>query len=330
CEKVEVAQTGAAVSARGVTSAVLAGEPQSSKDHQPLDDSRALLVSLDERTFLIHDGRRAEVDPDSSAVSRALGIRDVKARPIGLGLLNAAVAAPPIRPPSIPRAGEPSRVAGVKIGAVFTVPGIETHELYVAVAEGVQRISPLTAQIIRNANTVGETGIAAVSPDRLDGVPQVTPLPVTQFPRVAPQIVGADEAPVTCLTWTRDSSDGPARVQMRAGRRLPLDDTATPVRLAGADGAGARLDEVYVAPSSGEFVQVTGIERTSVRRDSLFYIGDNGIRYGIADRETAATLGLGDHPRQAPWAIVGRLPAGPTLRRDAALTAHDSLPQPAP
>jgi hypothetical protein len=62
------------------------------------------------------------------------------------------------------------------------------------------------------------------------------------------------------------------------------------------------------------------------RRDGLFYITDNGIRYGIPDLATAQILGLGTTPHLAPWAIVGQLIPGPTLSQQTAEVSYDTLP----
>jgi hypothetical protein len=98
-----------------------------------------------------------------------------------------------------------------------------------------------------------------------------------------------------------------------------------PVVLAGADGAGPGLDAVFVEPGRGHLIQVTGSEPDSTRAESLFYVNDSGVRYGIADLDTAATIGLGDTPAPAPWSIVSLLAAGPTLSRDNALVSHDGM-----
>jgi hypothetical protein len=108
------------------------------------------------------------------------------------------------------------------------------------------------------------------------------------------------------------------------GRKLPVPQGAVPVRMATA-GSPDHVDDVYVPPSSGEFVRTTGIEPDSTRRDSLFYIGENGVRYGVPDTATAAILGL-SNPRLAPYQIIGQLVPGPMLDRADALVAHDSLP----
>jgi hypothetical protein len=62
------------------------------------------------------------------------------------------------------------------------------------------------------------------------------------------------------------------------------------------------------------------------------------VRYGIeagdndqtAD-QTVAALGLSAPPVPVPWSVLAQFAAGPTLSRDDALLAHDTLlPDPNP
>lgn len=117
-----------------------------------------------------------------------------------------------------------------------------------------------------------------------------------------------------------------AEVSMVLGTQLPLADSEHPVKLATSSDSGDHVDEVFVPPMSGEFVQTTGMDAGSLRRDSLFYITDDGVRYAIPDLATAQMLGLGKVPHLAPWAIVGQLVPGPTLSRTSALESYDSVP----
>jgi hypothetical protein len=97
-------------------------------------------------------------------------------------------------------------------------------------------------------------------------------------------------------------------------------------------------DEVWVSPDSANFVQVTGVEPSSPRNESLWWISDSGVRFGIQtagqdEQQTRSALGLEGPPTPAPWAVIRWLPAGPVLSRAAALTQHDTLagdPSPAP
>ncbi|MFZ2241865.1 MAG: type VII secretion protein EccB, partial [Gordonia amarae] len=119
----------------------------------------------------------------------------------------------------------------------------------------------------------------------------------------------------------------PGTMTMLLGAGVPVPDGASPVSVAGADGGGPAVDSVYVRPGSGEPVIVTGAETRSPRAESRYYISDSGVRYGVADQQTADVLGLTQHPVPVPWSIVSLLPTGPTLTRSAALVAHDGVGQ---
>ncbi|MBF6087092.1 type VII secretion protein EccB [Nocardia cyriacigeorgica] len=341
CDTVELSITGSAASASGVDTAVLAARPELSERIRTARPDEAVLVRRSDRTYLIYEGKRAEIDLDDSVLARALDLNGERPRPAGTGLLGAATPVPPIAPPQIPNAGKPGpgALSDIPVGGVISVAATgreQVAELYVVLSEGVQHISEFTAELIRTANSQGMSQIETVPPDVLTGIPVLAQLPVDHFPAAVPTIVSAEDAPVTCVSWSKtdqgeaDAVDGPtdrASAALLVGARLPLPEGAQPVSLATADGSGDRTDQAYLRPSSGEFVHVTGMEPGSPRRGSLFYVADNGIRYGIPDIDTAMVLGLGDAPEPAPWAIVGQLVPGPTLAPSDALTRHDVLPQ---
>ncbi|MGV9674797.1 type VII secretion protein EccB [Nocardia sp. NPDC003482] len=342
CESVKLSATGTLTSGAGTTTTVLAGSPKLGQRSRAANPGEAVLVRHNDKTYLVYDGKRAEIDTANSVVARTLNLGARAARPGGTGLLDAAVAVPPIAPPAIPRAGEPGpgKLSNVPVGGVISVAAVEgggRPDLFVVLAGGVQRVGPFTAQLLRNADSHGMSEIKTVPPDALDGVPTISDLPIAHFPTEVPKVITAEEAPVACVAWgksagtvspqaqTADPTDR-AEVRLLVGSRLPLPDSAKPVELASSSGSGEHVDNVYIRPSTGEFVQTTGMESGSVRRDSLFYIGDNGVRYGIPDMKTAQVLGLGTSPHLAPWAIVGQLVPGPTLSPQDALTSYDTLP----
>ncbi|APE33270.1 type VII secretion protein EccB [Nocardia mangyaensis] len=343
CESVRLSITGSAVGATGVTTSILAGSPELGTGARTIADDEAFLVREADRAYLIWAGKRAELDPTDSATARTLNLAAHRARPAGPSLLGATTQVPALRAPQIPNAGDPGPgpLEAVPVGGIIGVSGVaEGTELYVVLADGVQPVSPFAAALIRNADSQGMPGIVQVPPDALDQVPIRHPLPVGEFPHDTPRIITAEDAPVACLAWTkqpgtdpalRSATDGPAdraTVTLIAGTRLPHPENVAPVALATADGTGDRVDSVYVSPASGEFVQVAGITPGSIRRGSLFYITDSGIRHGIPDAETAAALGLEGTPRLAPWEIVGQLVPGATLSRADALTSHDAVAAP--
>lgn len=313
-----------------VRTTVFSSPPALGEASRALSDSEALLVSRDNATYLVYGDEHAKVDTTSAAVAEALQLQGVSARPAEAGLLNATIAVPDLTPPTIPGAGQTGafHYSNLKIGTVIKVVDVNSTDLYVIVADGVQHISPFAAEMIRDANSQGISDIITVPPDALSGIPVVDTLPIDRFPTVRPKILSADEFPVACVAWARGDSDAVATLGVLVGRRLPLAADAKPVTMVTA-GAADHVDDVYVPPSSGEFVQTTGIEPDSTRRDSFFFVGDNGIRYGIPDTATAAILGL-SNPRLAPYQIVGQLVPGPMLDRADAMVAHDSLPQDQP
>ncbi|MFI1240370.1 type VII secretion protein EccB [Nocardia salmonicida] len=345
CETIPLSQGGSAASASGGTTAAVAGGPTLGDRIREAGPSDALLVRRDDKTYLLYDGMRAEVDPKNSVIARSLGLSTHRARPIGTGMLGATTEVPPLAPPTIPRAGEPGPgpLSKFPVGGIVAVASADRAakaQVYVVLSDGVQPVSPFAAQVIRNADSHDMNEIPTLPPDVLDDVPVVRALPVGDFPVETPEILDAEDAPVTCVAWSKtpgtsptqrksEAGDGPnerAVVKLLAGTRLPIPDSAKVVDLSTADGTGDRVDGVYLPPGTGELVQVTGMEPGSPRRGSLFYVADNGVRYGVPDLAIATAIGLGQSPRLAPWAVIGQLVPGPTLSPTDALSSYDSLP----
>ncbi|MBU3065398.1 type VII secretion protein EccB [Nocardia sp. NEAU-G5] len=309
----------------GVKSTVLSGPPQLGPMTRGVAADEALLVSQGRATYLVYDGKHARIDMRNTAIVAALGLQGLRPRPISDGLLNATVAAPDLTAPAVPGSGAPSPVrwANVTAGAVIQVDNVGGTMLYVALPNGVQRLSPFAAQVVRTAGSMGLTDIVRVPPDALAGVPVVDELAVDQFPAQQPRIVSADDEPVACVHWSRNRRNPSAQLELLVGKQVPLAENMHPVTLVDG-GRGQRADAAYIPPSTGEYVQVTGIDPNSARREVLFYITDTGVRFGIPDAATATMLGLSS-PKLAPWQIVSLLPAGPMLDRQSALVAHDTL-----
>ncbi|UGT60029.1 type VII secretion protein EccB [Nocardia asteroides] len=320
-----------------LSTSVLVGDPDTGAKADVLPGERALLVQGRDSAYLIYDTKRARVDMSSRAVTDALGITGVTPRPVSDGLLNAVPEVLPLVAPRIDGVGEAPGYSmdGHRIGDVVQLS--TTDEYYVVLRDGLQGISALTADIIRNS-TPG-AGDATIPQSMRTGVGVSKALQVDDYPRTAPTLVQPKDRPVSCLTWrpiaaAADNGDGARRAELEVltGVDLPLPDDARTVPLAKADGSGPNADAVYLKPSTGAYVQSTGIDPDSSRRDSLFYVGDTGVRYGIKNAEAAKALGMENVPAEpAPWPIVGLLAAGPSLGREEAMVAHDGVaPDPAP
>lgn len=325
---------------RDLSTSVLAGDPDLGEKASALESGKALLVQGRDATYLVYDNQRARVDMNDRAVVDALGIRGMTPRPIGEGLLNAIPEVLPIIPPPIANVGAaPNYSLGDhRIGDVVQVR--TDNKYYVVLADGLQPISQSTADIIRNTYRSTPADTYIVQADRT-AAPVSSALQVSKYPAAAPTVVDGKDQPVDCLSWqpipaAEDKSDGSMRAELAVltGHTVPIPNGARLVPFAQADGSGPGADAFYMKPGAGAYVQATGIEPDSHRRDSLFYVSDYGVRYGISGLDAAKALGMDpEHvkPEPAPWQIIGLLAPGPTLSREAAMVAHDGVaPDPNP
>ncbi|MFC3963610.1 type VII secretion protein EccB [Nocardia jiangsuensis] len=319
---------------KSVTSTVIAGDPVLEEKTAALPAGRALLVQGSDSAYLVYDNQRARVDMADRAVTDALGIRGATPQPISDGLLNAIPEVPPLIPPSIADlGGSPAKpVEEHRIGDVVYVASESQN--YVVLRAGLQAISPLTAEIIRNSNPAARTAdISSYVRTQADITGE---LAVQHYPAAAPVIVEVKDHAVRCLSWrplpTSSTADADgtrtAELTLLTGRMLPIPDSARPVQLAQADAQPGKVAQFYTRPGSGMLIQPTGIETDSQRRDAALYLADTGVRYGITDADAQKALGMDSGtatPERAPWAIVGLLPGGPALGREEALVAHDGV-----
>ncbi|NUP26718.1 MAG: type VII secretion protein EccB [Nocardia sp.] len=319
------------------TTSVLAGGLELGAKASILDPGKALLVQGENHTYLIYDRTRARVDLTDRAVTDALNITGAIPRPVSEGLINAIPEVQPIVRPAITDAGSPPagyQVGGHRIGDVVQV-GTSGTEYHVVLADGLQPISALTGEIIRNSNpqTAGDDSID--QRERTDA-PVSAALRVGDYPQTAPTVLEAKDHPVSCLSWkpipeAGENTGTRAELAIVTGVSLPLPDKAKLVPLAQADGSGQNVDSAYLTPGTGAYVQSTGIEPDSRRKDSIFYIADTGVRFGIKNADAAKALGMPEKAEPAPWPIIGLLASGPSLGREEALVAHDGVaPDPSP
>lgn len=323
-----------------MTTTVIAGDPVLGTKAAEMPGNDALLVQGRDAAYLIYDNQRARVDMDDPKVTEALGIRGMTPRPISAGLLNSIPEVLPIVPPRITDPGGTPTYSlnNHRIGDVVHVDTKDQY--YVVLRDGLQPISPLTADIIRNSNPTASQNPEISQFDSTQAAVS-NELAVQQYPTKAPTIVNPKDRPVGCLSWkplagASDKSDGSKRAELAvlAGSALPIPDNKQTTPLAQADGSASNVDAFYSTPGHGYFVQTTGIETDSQRRDSMFFVADTGVRYGIKDGEAQKALGMDAEkatPELAPYQIVGLLAAGPTLGREAAMVAHDGVaPDPEP
>ncbi|MFC9892393.1 type VII secretion protein EccB [Nocardia sp. NPDC127579] len=323
-----------------LTTTVIAGDPELGAKASVMPGDKALLVQAKDKTYLVYENKRAEINMNERAVTDALGITGEKPQKVSDGLINAIPPTLPIKAPEFENRGGSVNytINNHRIGDVVEVPSEKQY--LVVLSNGLQEISKLTADIIKNSNP-SQPDDSRISQNERSNAPVSNSLQVQDYPKTAPKLVSQDDQLVSCMSWkpipeAADNKDGKrADLNIITGLKLPIPDNAKTVPLAQADGSGPNADSVYIPPATGAFVQTTGIEATSRRKDSLFYIADTGVRYGIKDARAQKALGMdadaGVKPEPAPWQIIELLANGPTLGREEAMVAHDGVsPDPSP
>ncbi|MGC4960232.1 type VII secretion protein EccB [Gordonia sp. DT218] len=324
------------VSGEAIELTVIGDRPELGGSIGTARPDEAALVTNGGKDFLIYTVERngepaavrAQVDTSSVPVMRALHLEGATPREMSAGLLNTFPEVDPLTVPEIDGAGKPGALHDddVQVGSVVKSVGIDDQtSYYVVLRDGVQQIGEATAEILRLADRDGAAPVRTVAPGQVAASPTGERLPVDDFPGHTPSLVDVQSAGTLCQSWSRGAGDTAATTRFLVGRELPLAEGAAPVQVSSADGSGPGVDQVYLRPGSGEYIQTTGSEPSSQRAESRYYISDFGIRYGVSDAGTGQVLGLGDGPTRAPWSVISLLTAGPSLSRSAALVSHDGM-----
>ncbi|MBL1079773.1 type VII secretion protein EccB [Nocardia sp. 2] len=340
-------RTGLPTLARSTLRTTVIGAPlvADSATTRPLTGAHARLVRGDDTVWLLYPDPetgsgvvRAALTLADTAVMLALGLDSTApVLPISAGLLRAIPEVPALRVPEIPDLGQSVTLGGgyaVTVGSVLTVPA--THgdpTFYLVSNSGVVKVSSVLAAMIRNTDTGAGATTRTVAPSIIAAALRPGGWPGTaKFPTRPAELIDETTNPVTCYHWTRKPGENTATTGMLVGTRLPLSDTerARTVSLVTAPGShGRTADAAYLPRTTGQFIQVTGTEPDSPRRESLFWISDSGVRYGIATDSNSDTtlraLAL-RQPVLAPWSIVSLFAVGPTLSQQHALLQHDGIP----
>jgi type VII secretion protein EccB len=276
-----------------------------------VDTHVAALVTVargDGSVYLLYDGKRAMIDPGDPATARALRLDNIgTVRKVSPIVLNAIPEVPAINPPRIEGRGQPSGITGFRIGTIVRVIRTDSPEYYVVLAGGLQRVGRLTVDLLRFADPTAAGDILEVPPESVARSPLIDVLPVATYPDEPPPL--ADVGEELCATWQSGRSGiaiGPSAADDRGS-----------VTLAGSDGDGPGVDVVRMTPGHS-------LDVTDPGGDTRYLVTDAGVRFPVHDSAVAA-LGLTGAPAPAPWTIVGALPGGPELERDAALVRRDVL-----
>jgi type VII secretion protein EccB len=314
----------------------IAGELTEGGRAAPLRSDAGLLVTFQGNTYVIWGGKRSQIDPANRAVTLSLGLDPGVTPPVEISraLFDGLPSTEPVGVPQVPGAGTPSKwVPGSQVGAVLQAQTSGGgSQFYVLLPDGVQKITSFVADLLRSANSYGSTAPRVVTPDVLVNTPDVNSLAVEYYPTGRLNFVDPAANPTTCVGWEKGSTDPQARVEVYNGRGLPVSSSMDNriVRLVrdDRDPASVVANQVLVLPGAANFVASTSGVVTADSRESLFWLSDNGVRFGIAaDEPTLRALGLDPASAvQAPWPLLRTFAAGPALSRQAALVARDTVP----
>jgi type VII secretion protein EccB len=290
----------------------------------PIRADNGVLVSFENDTWLVTETGRHAIDLADRALTSAVGIPVTsKATPISEGLFNALPNAGPLVLPAIARFGEPNTVGlppNLVIGSVFMALTEDGEQHFVVLPDGVARINGTTAAALRATNSFGlvtPPSVEASTVARIAEQVYTSPLPDEPL-----EILLREDAPTLCWAWQREPGDQAPKATVITGRHLPL---APSVMNAGIRQIGG---DATVYLDGGKYIRLQSPDPRY--GESLYYIDPQGVRYGLPDEQTGATIGL-NAPVTAPWQVVGLLVDGPVLSKQAALLEHDTLaPNPNP
>jgi len=319
-----------------VTVTLIDGAPDLSGHRQVLTGPDAVVLQYEKDTWVIRQGRRSRIDAANRAVLLPLGLTPEqvnRARPMSRALYDALPVGPELSVPKVPDAGSPAAFpnAPAPVGSVLVTPQVSGPQQYsVVLADGVQTISPIVAQILQNAGTPTGNSPVVVAPATLAKMPVVNGLDLSAYPDSPLHAVDIRENPATCWWWEKTTGEERARTQVVSGPTIPVaaNNANKVVSLVKADTSGREADRVFFGPEYANFVAVTGNDPGAATTESLWWLSDSGVRFGVDNaREARTALGLTSTPSPAPWVALRLLAPGPMLSRADALVRHDTLPK---
>lgn len=323
-------------SGQPVVVTAIAGELTSSDRALALPDQRAILATHSGATYLIWNGQRSQIDLTDRSITFNLGLDPGRssAIPMSNALFDAMPSTEPIVVPVIPDGGSVSTwLPESPVGRVLETRDAnhQAPAFYVLLPGGIQKITPFVADLLRTADSQGVVAPQLIAPDKLADIPQVNDLNVGFYPAQKLKFVDTEANPVTCVGWSKQSTDRHATITLLNGRGLPSPQSMDShlVRLVrnDRDADSVEANQTLMLSGAANFVATTSGAVSSDTRESLFWLSPQGVRYGIeTDRETLQALGIDPKAAvQVPWALFRTFASGPAISRADALVARDAI-----
>lgn len=289
--------------------------------------------------YVVWGGHRSRVDLSNRALALALGIDSSAVSPVRISnaLFDAIPATEALETPQIPRVGEPSGFdagPGAVIGSVLKVSGLggAGDELYVLLADGLQKVEPFTASLLLSSAPGGQVEPLPLAPKALARIPSVKSLRVDYYPPRRLKLINTRAFPVLCVGWSKGSTDRESVTTLISGKGLPIPVSADTriARLVRNDRRpnSVEANQVWIDPAAANLAVVTNTDPGATSREQLWWISPQGKRYGISqDDDTLKALGLNPKSQavQAPEVMVRPFAEGAAISRTAALVASDTV-----
>ena len=163
----------------------------------------------------------------------------------------------------------------------------------------------------------------------MSDLPSVNRIDTSIYPDEPLKVVDTQANPATCWWSQKGAGENRTTTSVVSGATIPIpaEHSQEIVKLVQSDSTGGQADQVYFGPDYANFVVSTGNGPTASTTESVWWLSESGLRFGITrDKQTLDALGLGTPPTPAPWAVLRLFAAGPTLDKADALVRHNTLP----
>ncbi|GAA1023011.1 type VII secretion protein EccB [Amycolatopsis albidoflavus] len=307
-----------------------------------LQQNQALLGDAGNgKTYLIYRSNantvRAEVPSGSNDPVRSALHLPTKSRKVSQALLNAIPEVTKLIPPPVADEGSTpsSSFDGLTVGNVFsTQPTGGAQEFWLIAKNGIQKVSPAVADIVRTAKSGGTATTPTLGLDKINNVKvlqQGDPgyVRVDTYPQVVPTVLDAVQSPVSCLGWTLNADHSQAHTSVYINKQIPVeknaDGTSKIISVSNTGPNGVPITGFYMPTGYGAVVQSATETSATFNKGPIQLISDRGIRYGVPDAATAEELGLNNR-LPAPESIIGLLPTGASLNVQNVMKQFDSVP----
>ncbi|WNI21445.1 type VII secretion protein EccB [Streptomyces sp. ITFR-16] len=303
--------------------------PGAPVENLPIGAGSALVVQgPDNRTYLMWQGSRLELDEKSGA-AESLGYGAVAPRPVSAAFLDTLVSGPKLATPKVTGRGAKGPVlAGRKtrVGQVVRVTAGSGSQDYVVQKDGLHAVTATQSALLLGDPDTRRKAYADASPAAV--AIGVSDLRAHQAPGTAgsdPSVTGLPDSPPSALrlptgqaACTRIDPDGGA---VRVTSVRIAETVLSPYAAADSTAlipACVTVDHVVTRPGRGTLVRVLGAAGATVG-NTTFLVGDDGVKYRVADAEALAALGYSDGDAvKVPSTLLSLLPTGPDLNTKAA------------